>query len=87
MSPSLALAVLFVLIGAQAARVARPHHGGFILLLALAALGVLGGEAAAASLHLGGPQLGVLHPVADAVGVGVCEAVGTSLIPARRRIP
>jgi hypothetical protein len=86
-SPSLLLAILLVLIGAQAARVARPHHGAYPLLLALAALGVLGGELAALSLHAGGPPLGALHPIADAVGIGVCEGVGTALTPARRRIP
>ncbi|HZU76764.1 MAG TPA: hypothetical protein VFA70_08365 [Dehalococcoidia bacterium] len=87
MSPSLALAVVFVLIGAQVARVARPGRGPYLLLLLLSAAGVLFGELGAIALHSGGPALGVLHPVADGVGIGVFEGVGTSLTPARRRIP
>ncbi|MBV8300444.1 MAG: hypothetical protein JOY68_00795 [Candidatus Dormibacteraeota bacterium] len=87
MSPSLALAVLFVLIGAQVTRVMRPRHGPFLLLLVLAAAGVLGGELVAIGLKLGGPALGVLHPVPDAVAIGVFEGIGTAFAPARRRIP
>lgn len=87
MSPSLALAILFALIGAQVTRVVRPRQGPFLVLLALSALGVLAGELAAIALHLGGPSLGVLHPVADAVAIGVVEGIGTAILPARRRIP
>jgi hypothetical protein len=86
-SPSLVLAVLIVLIGAQAARMARPRHRGYLLLLLLSAAGLVLGELAAIALHLGGPQLGVLHPVEDAVGIGVCEGLGTAFAPPRRRIP
>ena len=41
----------------------------------------------ATSPRVGGPQLGALHPVADAVGVVLFEVTGAVLAPARRRGP
>ncbi len=87
MSPALGLALLFMLIGAQAAHVFAPRRLRYTWLLLLAAAGVLGAELAAVALHTGGPALGVLHPVADAAGVAVCELAGTTLTGRRRRAP
>ncbi|MBV8195471.1 MAG: hypothetical protein JOY80_08070 [Candidatus Dormibacteraeota bacterium] len=83
MSPALLLAVLFVLIGAQAARVVSPRRGSYPWLLVLAVAGLAGSELASIALHTGGPSIGVLHPIADAIGIAVVEAAG--LVMARRR--
>ena len=87
MSPELLLAILFVLIGATVSGIVRPRRGSFLLTLVLAAAGVLAGELVAIATHIGGPELGVLHPVADAVGVVLFEVAGAVLAPARRRAP
>ncbi|HEY6468521.1 MAG TPA: hypothetical protein VI434_02015 [Candidatus Dormibacteraeota bacterium] len=87
MSPGLVLAILFVLIGATVSGLVRPRRGSFLLTLLLAAAGVLAGELVAIATHIGGPELGVLHPVADAVGVVLFEVAGAVLAPARRRAP
>jgi hypothetical protein len=86
-SPGLGLAVLFVLIGAQATRLAAPRRGAYLLLLVLSAAGVVGGEAWSAVTRLGGPSLGVTHPLADMIGVAGFEVVGALLTPRRRRVP
>ena len=86
MSPGLLLGVLFALIGAQIARLAAPRRLGYGVALVLAAVGVVAGELAAAALHAGGPALGPLHPLADAVGIAVMEVVGiTFRVPGARR--
>ncbi len=87
LSPGLVLAVLFVLIGAQASRLAMPRRGSYLLALVLAASGLVAGELVAIATRIGGPQLGALHPVADAVGVALFEVTGAVLAPARRRGP
>lgn len=87
MSPELVLAILFVLIGATVAGLVRPRRGSFLLALVLAAAGVIAGELVAIETHIGGPELGVLHPVADAVGIVLFEVTGAVLAPARRRAP
>ena len=86
MSPALALAVLFVLIGAQATRVIAPRRGSYPLLLALAAVGLAAAELVAIGAHLGGPQVGVLHPVIDVLGIGMAEILGLRLTGPRRRV-
>jgi hypothetical protein len=86
-SPELLLAILFVLIGATVSGIVRPRRGSFLLTLVLATAGVLAGELVAIGTHVGGPELGVLHPVADAVGVVLFEVAGAVLAPARRRAP
>jgi hypothetical protein len=86
-SPELLLAILFVLIGATVSGIVRPRRGSFLLTLVLAAAGVLAGELVAIATHVGGPELGVLHPVADALGVVLFEVAGAVLAPARRRAP
>jgi hypothetical protein len=86
-SPGLLLAILFVLIGATVSGLVMPRRGAFLLTLLLAAGGVVAGELVAIATRAGGPQLGVLHPVADAVGVVLFEVTGAVLAPARRRGP
>jgi hypothetical protein len=86
-SPGLVLAILFVLIGATVSGLVRPRRGSFLLTLVLAAAGLLAGELVAIATHVGGPALGVLHPVADGVGVVLFEVAGAVLAPARRRAP
>ena len=87
MSPGLVLAVLFVLIGATVSGLVMPRRGAFVLTLVLAAAGLVAGELVAIATRAGGPQLGVLHPVADAVGVVLFEVTGAVLAPARHRGP
>lgn len=87
MSPGLVLAILFVLIGATVSGLVMPRRGAFVLTLVLAAAGVVAGELVAIATRIGGPQLGVLHPVADAVGVVLFEITGAVLAPARHRGP
>ncbi len=87
MSPGLGLAILFVLIGTTASALVMPRRGSFLLSLLLAAAGVVAGELVAIATRVGGPQLGALHPVADAVGVVLFEVTGAVLAPARRRGP
>jgi len=86
MSPALVLAVLFVLIGAQATRVLAPRRGSYPLLLALAVAGLVAAEIVAITAHLAGPALGVLHPVVDVFGIGLAEACGLLLTGRRRRV-
>jgi hypothetical protein len=86
-SPGLVLAVLFVLIGATVSGLVTPRRGSYLLTLLLAAAGVVAGELVAIGTKFGGPELGVLHPVADAVGVVLFEVTGAVLAPARRRGP
>jgi hypothetical protein len=86
-SPGLGLAILFVLIGTTVSTLVMPRRGRFPLALLLAAAGVVAGELVAISTRVGGPQLGALHPVADAVGVVLFEVTGAVLAPARRRGP
>ena len=87
MSPGLGLAILFVLIGTTVSARVMPRRGAVLLTLVLAAAGVVAGELVAIATRVGGPQLGALHPVADAVGVVLFEVTGVVLAPARRRAP
>jgi hypothetical protein len=64
-----------------------PRRNSILLALVLAAGGVVAGELVAIATHIGGPQLGALHPVADAIGVVLFEVSGAVLAPARRRGP
>jgi hypothetical protein len=86
-SPGLVLAILFVLIGATVSGMVMPRRGAFLLTLVLAAAGLVAGELVAIATRAGGPQLGVLHPIADAVGVVLFEVTGAVLAPARHRGP
>ena len=87
MSPGLLLAILFVLIGTTVSALVMPRRGLLVLTLLLAAAGLVAGELVAIATKLGGPQLGALHPVADAVGVVLFEVTGAVLAPARHRGP
>jgi len=87
MNPSVVVAALLVLIGAQTTRLLAPRRLGYLWVLLLAAAGLSCGEFVATALHTGGPQLGALHPLADALGVIGFELGGTLLTPARRRGP
>jgi hypothetical protein len=86
-SPGLVLAILFILIGATVSGMVMPRRGAFLLTLVLAAAGLVAGELVAIATRAGGPQLGVLHPIADAVGVVLFEVTGAVLAPARHRGP
>jgi len=86
-SPALGLALLFVLIGAQVTRLVAPRPVSYVTVLTLAAAGVLGAELLVQAVHAGGPSLGVLHPVADLVGIAISEASALLLTAQRRRIP
>jgi hypothetical protein len=86
-SPGLGLAILFVLIGTTVSALVMPRRNSILLAFVLAAGGVVAGELVAIATHIGGPQLGALHPVADAVGVVLFEVSGAALAPARRRGP
>jgi uncharacterized membrane protein YeiH len=86
-SPGLGLAILFVLIGTSLSALVMPRRSSVLLAFVLAAAGVVAGELVAIAARTGGPQLGALHPVADAVGVALFEVTGAVLAPARRRSP
>ena len=85
MSPGLALGVLVVLIGAQVAWLARAVRVRYIWVLILAITGFVTGELFAIASGVGGPLLGGLHPVADAVAIAVAETAGALLGPRPRR--
>jgi hypothetical protein len=82
-SPGLVVGALLVLIGAQLAAVVQPRRH-YVAALLLAAVGFVAGELFAIPTHLGGPLLAGLHPLADAVGIAIAEAVGLLLAPVRR---
>jgi hypothetical protein len=84
LSPGLILGLLFTLIGAQLTRIVLPGRGAYGWTLLLAAAGVVAGELVAASVHVGGPSLGPLHPIPDAVAIALFEAVGAVLVSPRR---
>ncbi|MFN2582250.1 MAG: hypothetical protein ABR498_05865 [Candidatus Dormibacteria bacterium] len=83
MTPAIALGFLFVLLGAQVTRVLSPQRGSYAWLLLASATGVAAAELLANAAHIGGPAVGVLHPVADAFGIALAETAG--LAAARRR--
>jgi hypothetical protein len=82
-SPGIVLAVLIVAIGAQLTRLVVPGRGNYMIAVGCAAVGLLGAELIALGGH-GGPALGTVHPVADAIGVGVAEVAGLVLAAPRR---
>ncbi len=86
-SPGLVLAALLVLITAQATRLTLPNRGPYVWTLLLSAAGLVAGEIVAGAGHLASPSLGVLHPVADVVAIGVLQVLGALLVtpqPSRR---
>jgi Co/Zn/Cd efflux system component len=87
LSPALALAVLFVFIGAQVARVLSPRRGAYAWLVVYAIAGLLGAELVCIVLHTGGPMIGVLHPIADVLGMALAETAGLVFTPRRRLVP
>jgi hypothetical protein len=82
-SPGIVLAVLIALIGAQLTRLIVPGRGNYVVAILCAAVGLLGAELVALGGH-GGPSVGTVHPVADAVGIAVAEAGGLVLAAPRR---
>ena len=82
-SPGIILVAAFALIGAQATRVLAPRNTPYIINLILAVIGVIVAELVVYALDRGGPQLGVLHPVVDLIGIAVAEISGMILWPAR----
>ncbi len=83
MSPGIVLAVLIVALGAQLTRLIVPARGNYVVALVCAAVGLLGAELVAFGGH-GGPSLGTIHPIADAVGITLAEVVGLVLAAPRR---
>jgi len=84
-SPGIILAVLFVAIGAQVTRLVAPGRGNYLIAVGCAALGLLVAELVALGGR-GGPSLGAVHPVADALGITVAEVAGLALVaPPRMR--
>lgn len=83
MSPSVILALLFVSIGATLTRLLAPRRGNLPLAVLCAAAGVLAGELIALAGR-GGPALGSVHPLTDAIGVVVAESAGLALASPRR---
>jgi hypothetical protein len=75
-SPGLVLAVLLVLVFTQVARVILPGRGPYLWTLALSVAGLVAGEVLAASGHLNGASIGVLHPVADVLAIAALQAAG-----------
>jgi hypothetical protein len=86
-SPGFGLAVLVVLIGAQVTRILSPRRLPYLVVLALAAVGLFGAEILVDSWHAGGPTLGALHPVADILGIAVCESGALLLTSRQRHLP
>lgn len=84
MTPGLLLAVLLMGIGAQATHVVAPGRARAWLTLPAATVGVIGAEVVALGGH-GGPSLGVVHPVADLVGILACEVGAVVALPRRSR--
>jgi hypothetical protein len=82
--PGLVVGVLMVLIGAQVVRLASPRRLPFVWVLLLAAAGFVAGELFAIAVHIGGPLLAGLHPVADCAAIALTEAGGALLSPGRR---
>lgn len=75
-SPGLVLALVLVLVLTQVVRVILPGRGSYLWTLSLSAAGVAAGEVIAASGHLNGASLGVLHPLADLLAIVVLQAAG-----------
>jgi hypothetical protein len=82
-SPGIVLAVLIVALGAQLTRLIVPARGNYVVALGCAAVGLLGAELVALGGR-GGPSLGTIHPIADAVGMTLAEVVGLVLAAPRR---
>jgi hypothetical protein len=82
-SPGIVLAVLIAAIGAQLTRLLVPGRGNYLIAAVCAVLGLLGAELVALGGR-GGPSLGTVHPVADAIGIAVAEGVGLVLAAPRR---
>lgn len=80
MSPGVLLAVLIVLIGAQVTRLLAPGRGSYPFVLLLACGGTVAGEILAAVSGLGGPAIGPLHPLTDAVLIGAFEVTGAQVV-------
>jgi hypothetical protein len=82
-SPAIVLAVLIAAIGAQLTRLLVPDRGNYLIAAVCAAVGLLGAELVALGGR-GGPSLGTVHPLADAIGIAVAEGVGLVLAAPRR---
>lgn len=74
--PGLVLALVFALIATQVMVLVLPDAGGYLWLLALSAAGILLGEFVAQSGLLRSPVVGVVHPLADLIGIGLLQAAG-----------
>jgi len=76
MSPTLLLAAVLALIGAQVTRLAVPRRFGYAVALGLAVVGIVAAELVAHWWQAAGPALGPLHPLADLVGIAALEVIG-----------
>jgi hypothetical protein len=79
-SPGLVLAILLVLVVAQATRLLAPERAAYLACLGLAVAGLLAGEVVAATGHLGGPSIGPIHPLLDVALMAVLEAAGAFVV-------
>ena len=75
-SPGLVLAVLLILVVAQATRLLAPQRAPYLVCLGLAVAGLIAGELVASTGHLGGPGMGVTHPLLDLALMVAFEAGG-----------
>jgi len=84
--PGLVLAALLVLLATQVVRVVAPGRGPYAWTLLLSVAGLVTGELVAASGHLDGAAVGVVHPVADVLVIAAVQVVGQLLVgPGRDR--
>lgn len=79
-SPGLVLACVLVAIATQAAWVLMPRGGPYGWRLLLSIAGLVAGETFASGGHLVTPNLGMLHPLADVLGIAALQGVGWLLV-------
>ena len=79
-SPGLVLAALLVLLATQITRVVSPRRAPYAWTLLLSVAGLVIGELIAASGHLDGLAIGVVHPVADVLCIAAVQVLGLFLV-------
>jgi hypothetical protein len=79
-SPGLVLALVLVAIATQVAWVLVPRGGPYAWRLLLSVAGLMAGEMFASGGHLAIPSVGVLHPLADLLGIAALQGVGWLLV-------
>jgi hypothetical protein len=84
LTPGLVLWVLVVLLTTQLTRLVAPGRGPYLWTLLLSVAGLIGGELIAGAGHLASPEVGVLHPLADACLIAALQLVGAVVARPRR---